>query len=183
MAQLDLFGSPIPPPQGFKYERDFITPEEERTLIERISALPLAPYQYGEYAAKRRVYNYGLLSDGTKADPFPDWLIPFRDRAAAFAGNKPDDIIQAHLIEYSPGSPIVWHRDAPPYDKVIGISLLSPCRFQLRRERKDGGWDRYEIEAEPRSAYVMAAQARSQWQHGIPPVTELRYSVTFRTIP
>lgn len=182
MAQLDLFGSPVPPPRGFIYARDFITPDEERLLIERISELPLAPYQYGEYQAKRRVYNYGRLSDGTEAEPLPDWLIPFRDRAARFAGNDPEDIAQAHLIEYSPGSPIGWHRDSPPYDKVIGISLRSPCRFMLRRE-KDGDWERYEIEAEPRSAYVMAGPARSQWEHSIPPVEELRYSVTFRTIP
>jgi len=183
MAQLDLFGSPVPPPKGFQYQRDFITPEEEHFLIAQIQSLPLAPYQYGEYEAKRRVYDYGFAREGREVEPFPEWILPFRERAAHFAGEAPERIAQAHLIEYSPGSPIGWHRDSPPYEKVIGISLLSSCRFLLRRERRDGGWDRYEIEAEPRSGYVMAGPARSQWEHSIPPVSELRYSVTFRTIP
>ncbi len=186
MAQLAMFGAPIPPPKGFKYLPEFITPGEERELIGHVSALPLAPYAQpgkGEAAgqifyAKRRVYNFG-----EEAEPFPDWLIPLRDKAAQFAGDEGSDLVQAHLIEYSPGSPIGWHRDAPPYDKVIGVSLHSSCRFQLRRERADGKWDRFEITAEPRSIYVMAGEARSVWQHGIPPVENLRYSITFRTKP
>lgn len=177
-----LFGPPLPKPEGFRYQSEFITPEEEKELIAHVSALPLAPYKHeveGQvYEGKRHVYNFG-----GSAPPFPDWLIPLRDRAAAFAGDDGPDIVQAHLIEYSPGAPIGWHRDAPPYDKVIGVSLLNSCRFQLRRKHADGKWDRFEITAEPRSIYVMAGPARSEWQHGIPPVENLRYSITFRTIP
>jgi hypothetical protein len=32
-----------------------------------------------------------------------------------------------------------------------------------------------------RSAYLLGGIARSQWEHSIPPVDQLRYSVTFRT--
>ena len=177
-----LFGDPIPPPEGFKYKDEFITPSEEKEFICQIASLPLAPYQYGEYEAKRRVYTFGLLKEGTMGDPFPAWLAGIRGRAAKFAGESdPEAIVQAHLIEYSPGSPIGWHRDSPPYQKVVGISLLSECRFQLRRERKGGGWDRFELQALPRSIYLMSGPARSEWQHAIPPVEHLRYSMTFRT--
>jgi hypothetical protein len=34
---------------------------------------------------------------------------------------------------------------------------------------------------EPRSAYRLAG-ARHDWQHSIPPMAELRYSITFRTL-
>ncbi|MFF0316591.1 hypothetical protein ACFYPH_18430 [Micromonospora sp. NPDC005252] len=40
----------------------------------------------------------------------------------------------------------------------------------------------YEVELAPRSAYVLCGAARSNWQHSIPPVPELRYSVTFRQV-
>ena len=38
------------------------------------------------------------------------------------------------------------------------------------------------ITAQPRSAYLMREPARSHWQHSIPAVEALRYSVTFRTV-
>jgi hypothetical protein len=171
-----LFGPPIPTPAGFGYKPDFISPQEEQALIGQVAALPLAPYQYGEYEARRRVCNFG---EGELA--FPDWLLKLRGKAAVFAKCDPESIVQAHIIEYSPGSRIGWHRDAPPYEMVIGISLAGSCRFQLRRKLPNGKWDRFEIEALPRSIYVMKGPARSQWQHGIPPVDHLRYSITLRT--
>ena len=35
---------------------------------------------------------------------------------------------------------------------------------------------------QPRSAYVLADDARWRWQHAISPTKALRYSITFRTI-
>jgi alkylated DNA repair dioxygenase AlkB len=35
--------------------------------------------------------------------------------------------------------------------------------------------------AEPRSAYLLRGPARDQWEHSIPPVDSLRYSITFRS--
>ncbi|HWW25340.1 MAG TPA: alpha-ketoglutarate-dependent dioxygenase AlkB, partial [Caulobacter sp.] len=62
-----------------------------------------------------------------------------------------------------------------------GVSLLSPCTFRLRRKAGEA-WERASITAEPRSAYLMSGASRSAWQHSIPPVGALRYSVTFRTV-
>lgn len=40
----------------------------------------------------------------------------------------------------------------------------------------------YELELARRSGYVLTGAARSSWQHSIPPVPQLRYSLTFRTL-
>jgi alkylated DNA repair dioxygenase AlkB len=38
------------------------------------------------------------------------------------------------------------------------------------------------LDLAPRSAYLMDGDARWRWQHAVPPVPALRYSVTFRTM-
>ena len=35
---------------------------------------------------------------------------------------------------------------------------------------------------QPRSAYLMTGAVRSHYEHSIPPVDALRYSITFRTL-
>jgi alkylated DNA repair dioxygenase AlkB len=35
---------------------------------------------------------------------------------------------------------------------------------------------------EPRSAYLMRGPVRIEWEHSIPAVDALRYSITFRTL-
>jgi alkylated DNA repair dioxygenase AlkB len=85
------------------------------------------------------------------------------------------------VTEYGPGAPIGWHKDKFVFGRVVGISLLSPCTFRLRRRRGEK-WQRYSITLEPGSAYVMAEEARTVWEHSIPPVEQLRYSITFREL-
>ena len=74
-----------------------------------------------------------------------------------------------------------WHRDKNVFNEIVGISLLAPCVFRLRRSVGDG-WERVNVTAEPRSAYLLSGAARSEWEHSIPPVDALRYSVTFRNL-
>jgi len=85
------------------------------------------------------------------------------------------------VTEYPVGATIGWHRDAPPFGIVVGVSLLSACRFRFRRTVNDRV-ERAETELAPRSAYVLSGPARTEWQHSIPPTTALRYSITFRTL-
>ena len=40
----------------------------------------------------------------------------------------------------------------------------------------------HELTLVPRSAYLLAGDARSRYEHSIPPVAEQRYSITFRTL-
>ena len=94
----------------------------------------------------------------------------------------------ALINEYRPGSPIGWHRDAPQYDIVAGISLLSTCRMKFRPYRSPSAstsparTTTHEIGLSRRSAYLMTGPSRQAYEHHIPPVGELRYSVTFRTL-
>jgi DNA oxidative demethylase len=65
--------------------------------------------------------------------------------------------------------------------KVVGVSLLAPCRLRFQRRAADRRLV-HELSLAPRSAYVLSGAVRWSWQHSIPAVAELRYSVTFRTL-
>jgi alkylated DNA repair dioxygenase AlkB len=176
----------VPPPEGFRYQADILPPEEEQELIERIAALPLKEFEFHGYTGKRRVISFGLQYDfGTEklrqAEEIPSFLHPARALAAAFAGLEPQDLPHALVTEYSPGTTIGWHRDKGVFDEVIGLSLHSPCIFRFRR-RKGPAWERYSLTAEPRSAYLLSSASRTEWEHSIPPVDALRYSITFRSL-
>lgn len=111
----------------------------------------------------------------------PEFLLGLRETAAAFAGRPAAQLQQVLVTEYAPGAGIGWHRDKGVFGEVIGISLLSACRFRLRRQAGEK-WERVSIEAEPRSAYLLSGPARTEWEHSIPAVDALRYSVTYRNI-
>jgi len=185
--QLNLFENPPPTaPAGLVYAPGFITSEEESALARHIAALPFKPFEFHGYTGNRRTISFGLHYgfDGsglTEAEPIPDWLHPVRARAAALAGLEPEAFVHALMIEYAPGAGIGWHRDRPVFGEVAGISLLA--RAPLRFRRKAGAkWERFTLTAEPRSAYLLRGEARHEWEHSIPQLETLRYSVTLRTL-
>lgn len=174
------------PPQGFVYQENFITPEMEAELGRDIAVLPLKEFEFHGYLGKRRVISFGWHYDFADAslnrvEVMPEFLLPLRDNAAAFAGLDPDDLPHVLVTEYSPGAPIGWHRDKAAFEDVVGISLLSPCSFRLRR-KTTSAWERFTLTLSPRSAYILRGPVRSDWEHSIPPVEALRYSVTFRSL-
>jgi alkylated DNA repair dioxygenase AlkB len=184
--QPSLFEAPPSPalPPGFAYQAEFLSAEEERELADWLATLPFEAFQFRGFEGKRRVVSFGWQYDFThshlvKADDMPAELLPVRARAAAFANLAPEDLQQCLLNEYLPGAPIGWHRDRPMFEKVVGISLLAPCSFRLRRRVGDG-FERAALQLEPRSIYRMTGEARSAWEHSIPPVKAHRYSITFR---
>jgi alkylated DNA repair protein (DNA oxidative demethylase) len=173
-------------PEGFLLREAFLEPDDERALVERVRSLEFHEVRMRGVTARRRVVQYGWrysfesfkVSEGP---PLPDFLIPVRNRAAAFRGLPPEDLSEALITEYAPGATIGWHRDAAPFDVVLGISLLSSCRFRFRRGRT-GSWETAEALLMPGSIYALTGAARKEWQHSIPAVGELRYSITFRTM-
>ncbi len=174
------------PPEGFRYQADVLPQDEEQELLARIRELPLKEFEFHGYLGKRRVISFGWHYDFSErtlsqTQEIPAFLHPARERAAAFAGLEAEDLAHALVTEYSAGSAIGWHRDRAAFDDVIGISLLSPCVFRLRRKAGDT-WERYSLTAEPRSAYLLRCVSRTEWEHSIPPVEALRYSVTFRSL-
>jgi alkylated DNA repair dioxygenase AlkB len=186
-AQLTLFDPPAPAlPEGFAYRPDLITAGEERALAHAFEALPFRPYEFQAYKANRLTVSFGwrYSADGKvveRAAPMPNFLIGVRERAAAFAELEPEALEQSLVVKYPPGAPIGWHRDRPAFRAVIGVSLLSPALMRLRLKHGEG-WVRAAQRLEPRSAYLLSGPARSQWEHSIPPMAALRYSITFRTV-
>ena len=173
------------PPEGLRYVDDFLGVDEEAGLLEWIRPLPFKEFEFHGYLGRRRVVSFGwsYRYDERRlqqADPIPAFLAPLRDRAAGFAGLRPDALEQALVAEYRPGAPIGWHRDKPVFDDVVGISLHSPCVLRFRR-RTGSGWERFSLTARPRSAYLLRGPVRTQWEHSIPAVAALRYSITFRS--
>jgi alkylated DNA repair dioxygenase AlkB len=116
-----------------------------------------------------------------QTEPMPGFLLPLRDNPTTFAGLAPDVLEHALITEYREGAAIGWHKDRSVFGDVIGISLLSSCLFRFRL-RGDAGWERHSLNTEPRSAYLLRGPSRTTWEHSIPAVPALRYSVTFRTL-
>jgi alkylated DNA repair dioxygenase AlkB len=183
--QLPLFADASPTPEGLRHATEFISPETERDLIERVAALPLQPFQFGQYQGKRRVASFGFRYDYTlrrlqEADPIPPWLAPLIQRVEGFGGPG-TQIAQVLCTEYDTGVGIGWHRDKPHFGRIFGLSLGSPCKFRFRRAAGDK-WQRYTLDASPRSIYMMTGAARQEWEHSIPAVETPRHSITFRTM-
>jgi alkylated DNA repair dioxygenase AlkB len=184
--QLALFESAPPMPEGFRYAPDLIGAADEARLTEAFGDLPFKEFEFHGFLGKRRVVSFGFRYDfnggGLKAaEPMPQFLEPVRERAAAFAGLAPEQLQHALITEYRPGTSIGWHRDRPDYSDVIGVSLKSPCTFRMRRKRGTA-WERAVMRLDRRSVYLLRGPSRDDWEHSIPAVEELRYSITFRSL-
>jgi alkylated DNA repair dioxygenase AlkB len=174
-------------PEGFRYQPELIGPADEESLIARVRELPFREFEFHGYTGKRRVVSFGWHYDFggrqlQKAEVIPDFLLTLRLAAGAFAGLEPEALPHVLVTEYSAGAGIGWHRDKAVFGQVIGVSLLAPCVFRLRRAVSKQKWERVNFTAEPRSAYLLSGPARTEWEHSILPKKELRYSITFRTL-
>jgi alkylated DNA repair dioxygenase AlkB len=174
------------PPEGFRYQADVLSAEEERALVERIQELPLKNFEFHGYTGKRRVLSFGWHYDfGTsrlqQTEEIPLFLHPLRERVASFAGLQADDLPHVLVTEYGSGAAIGWHRDKGVFEEVVGVSLLAPCNFRFRR-KTGSAWKRYSLTMEPRSVYLLRGESRTEWEHSIPAVDALRYSITFRSL-
>ncbi|HUQ80489.1 MAG TPA: alpha-ketoglutarate-dependent dioxygenase AlkB [Gemmatimonadaceae bacterium] len=174
-------------PEGFRYQPELITVAEEAALLERVRELPFRDFEFHGYTGKRRVVSFGWHYDFAarrldRADDIPEFLRVLREPAGEFAGVDAEALQHVLVTEYGPGAAIGWHRDKAVFGEVVGISLLASCVFRLRRATGDGTWERVNLGAEPRSVYLLSGPARSEWEHSIPPVAALRYSITFRNV-
>ena len=178
--------APSEEPQGLVYEPELLSVEEEAGLLERLGSLRFDPIVLHGRAARRTGRHFGLVYDydartPQPGEPVPDWLLPVRERAAALAGHQSDELVEILVQRYPEGSTIGWHRDAPAFGTVVGVSLGGTSRLRFQRGKRESRrvW---EIQLEPRSGYVLSGDARRSWEHSIPPTRELRYSITFRTL-
>lgn len=185
--QFDLFGAPARDlPEGLRYAPEVIPAEAQARLAEAFAALPFEAFDFHGFKGNRRIVSYGGRYDFSasllrEAEPIPEFLLPVREAAAAFADLAPQALAQAMVTEYAPGAGIGWHRDRPEFDRVIGLSFVSEATMRFRRRRGEG-WERAALPLAPGSAYLLDGPARSEWQHSIAPGDTLRYSVTFRSL-
>jgi alkylated DNA repair dioxygenase AlkB len=184
-VQLSLFSEGPSLPEGLRYEPEIISHKEESRLVEFIETLPLKPFEFaGGFRGNRRVLSFGWRYDFqaqrlSETSSIPFQLLELRNRAAKFSGQPPDSFEQVLVTEYTAGAGIGWHKDKAVFGDVVGVSLLVPCKFRLRRQ-EGNRWRRASFEAAPRSAYLLSGPSRTVWEHSIPPMGQLRYSVTFR---
>lgn len=184
--ETDLFGAPPEWPAGFRYASGCLDAVRADALLNEIRRLPFEPFVFQGYVAKRRVVSFGWRYDfeGGRLVPagtIPEFLLDTRRAAATFAGLEAEDLAHVLVTEYEPGAEIGWHKDRPQFGEVVGLSLHAPATFRLRR-KTGAQWERTSVMLEPRSAYVLTGPARWQWEHSIPAVERLRYSLTFRTL-
>jgi alkylated DNA repair dioxygenase AlkB len=183
--QFSLFPPETVGPPGLRYYPEIITRSAELDLIARIRALPLVPFQFGAFEGRRRVASFGFKYDYAQrrlqeGEEIPEWLAPMIEKVEAHGGPA-IKIKQVLCTEYDAGVGIGWHRDKPHFDEVFGLSLGSACKFRFRR-KAGGKWERFTLDAEPRSLYIMTGESRHVWEHSIPAVEAPRHSITFRSM-
>ncbi|MET0691687.1 MAG: alpha-ketoglutarate-dependent dioxygenase AlkB [Candidatus Binatia bacterium] len=191
-GDLNLFEVAAKVPDGFIYRQNFISEAEEQALIREIQSVQLASFQYYQFTGKRRLASFGWQyefgkNEITRAPDMPAFLLPLRTRAGKLFDIDPNSFSQSSIIEYSTGSPIGWHRDIAHFGVVVGISLDAACRMRFRkyhrvRAKNSKRDETLSIELQPRSIYLMSGASRELWQHSIPPVKALRYSIMMRTL-
>jgi alkylated DNA repair dioxygenase AlkB len=182
---------PVDPsyPDGFSYIPSFITESEEKILYAEILKTPLHNFRFQGFTANRKVAAFGYdysFNEGTlsKGEEIP---LPFHflvQKVAEHLSIPAQKLSELLVTEYPPGAVINWHRDAPPFDRIAGISIMADCTFKLRPydKTKQGRKSVISLNVCRRSLYVIHGAARTDWEHSIAPVKNTRYSITLRTL-
>jgi alkylated DNA repair dioxygenase AlkB len=187
--QLSLFAEYAPDPllpEGVRYSPEAISALDEKLAIQTIESMKLKPFSFQGFEGKRRVTSFGWHYDFNKgglkkSEPMPAVFLSLRDKVAKVANIKPQKLEQLLVTEYAPGAGIGWHRDRPQFGKIVAVSLQGTAKLRFRK-RGEAGWQRLSRTLLPRSIYVLDGPGRNDWEHSIPAVEELRYSLTFRTM-
>lgn len=185
----ELFPISLNLPSGFVYKEGFINHEEEQQLVRFMNTVQLRPLMFQGFEAKRKVASFGYdynfehkeLSKGEAIPNEIKWLIA---KVSTELSIPEENFVEVLFTEYPVGSVINWHRDAPPFDIIVGISLLSDCIFKLRPhdKTKQSRKATVSLDVRRRSMYVISGESRSQWQHSTAPVKQIRFSITLRTL-
>lgn len=179
----DLFGLSIP---GLFLIEEFFDECAQKSLIAQIEETPLAPFRFQQWTGRRETASYGLHYDFaastlSEAKAFPPWLDGLARQVEAAFELPCRSIVHALLTRYPVGAAIGWHRDRAIFGDVFGISLGTEAVFRLRM-RQLGGFSRYSLKLRPGSLYRLSGEARQNWEHSIAPLTQLRWSITLRTL-
>jgi alkylated DNA repair dioxygenase AlkB len=173
-------------PNGFLYFEAAISEKDESEVLKFVQGLHFLPYVMRGQASRRGIVRFGhdygpVGGNHHSVQPLPPELIRLRERAQNLAGISAKDFVASVVTQYPVGATIGWHSDMTMFGPVVfGFSIGTSCVMKLRSKA-----DRrrvFQMQIEPRSLYVMKDEVRSEWEHSIPPVKSLRYSITFRTV-
>jgi alkylated DNA repair dioxygenase AlkB len=184
-----LFPESTNEPEGFYYLPNFLSVQEESALVKSIQNITLHTFTFQGFEAKRKVASFGFdysfdHRQLKKGRPIPSAFLPLIRKVSTCLSIVETDFVEVLVTEYPAGSVINWHRDAPPFDIIVGISLEEDCVFKLRPydKNKQGKKSVVSVPVQRRSLYVLKGEAREAWQHSIAPVKNTRYSITLRTL-
>jgi alkylated DNA repair dioxygenase AlkB len=148
---------------GLRYVPDFIDTTTHDDLMAIVASQP-----WTDVSGQRRMqfygYTYDYLSRSIKrTGKLPPWArrIARRIHEDGLSERTPP---QLAVNQYEPGQGIYTHVDADIFDDVVVISLGSPCVMDFADSQSDGS---ERLLLEPRSALVLAGDARFRWKHGI----------------
>lgn len=130
-----------------------------------------------------RCFGWSYVTRGrtlTRCEALPHELGAAMKRWLANGGVDAALLEQVIVTRYRPGAGIGWHTDAPVFGPVVAtLSLGTDWRMEFRRRAGDKA---LRITLPRRSLLLLEGEARTHWQHRIPPVKETRVSLSFRTV-
>jgi alkylated DNA repair dioxygenase AlkB len=157
---------------------EFISPDEERTLMTNIIAsIPQAGARRSLFMrnaiqrwGSRKPYYTDMVSD-----IIPEYFQFLLDRLVSQqrVPVRPDSIT---MNQYLKGQKIAAHIDDPKAGSVITVlSLQTPAIMKFQRAGEE-----FSVALPPRSLVQMRDDIRYNWTHEILPVEATRYSLVFR---
>lgn len=173
-------------PKGFQLLPAFVTAQEELQLLSFFQDLNWQKVSMHGVVARRQVVHFGYDYEFNKRTlsptrPIPQELQFLVRRSAKALRVMSGEIAEVLVTHYPAGAGIGWHRDAPMFEKLLGVSLAGDCAFRMRYGGP-GSSEVFKTTLTPGTAYIIEGEARWKWQHHIPPVKSDRYSITFRTL-
>ncbi|UAJ73298.1 alpha-ketoglutarate-dependent dioxygenase AlkB [Synechocystis sp. PCC 7339] len=178
---------------GFQYIKNFINPEEEKSLVhvidknEWLQDLKRRVQHYGyKYNYKSRRINHSMY-----LGELPDWMDFVVERLIfnKIIEHAPN---QAIVNEYLPGQGITPHIDCQSCfeNTIVSLSLNSSCMMNFQ---SISSGENQSVLLTPRSLIVLKDDARYKWKHGIPSrksdlwnaqkrPRDRRISITFRNV-
>jgi hypothetical protein len=160
--------------------------DPEAPLGASLGQLDMRPFEFQGYFGNRRAVSFGFKYNFSRrsvenASDIPAFLGNLLVRVAKFAGYETDSFRQVGVNEYCPSAGIGWHKDKSEFGIIVGDSLLAPATIRFRRAH-GANWIRISHALKPRSIHILSGEARTEWEHSISPLSNLRYSITFRTL-
>ncbi|OKL60333.1 hypothetical protein UA08_04198 [Talaromyces atroroseus] len=162
------------------YIPNFITPEEEERILNKINSAPLPRWTQLSHRRLQTWPSALTKSNTLLAAPLPDWLHepiihPRLESLGCFADAPHQAPNHVLVNEYRPGQGIMPHEDGPAYYPLVAtVSLAGSIVLDLyeKKEQEGGIHDQdtapsFRILQEPRSLLITTGSLYSQYLHGI----------------